>query len=86
MDTLTVNQRNKTEVIAIVQQIPAIFRQALKIIAVRESDGLYDCCAKVTEDCSTWRDFSLCLANHAEDHDNHLFHESYLQRLWTLQE
>jgi hypothetical protein len=56
MDTLTVNQRDKAEVIAVVQQIPAIFRQALKTIAVRESDGLYDGCAKVVEGSNTWDD------------------------------
>jgi hypothetical protein len=80
------SQRDKAEAIAVVQQIPAIFRQALKTIAVRESDGLYDCCAKVAEGSNTWDEFARELNNHAHEHDRHVFEESYLQRLWTLQE
>ena len=44
MDTLTVDQRNENEVLAIVQSIPTIFSMAQWTIAVRKSDGLYDCC------------------------------------------
>lgn len=36
MDTLTVNQRNQAEVLAIVQIIPTIFRDAVRTIAIRE--------------------------------------------------
>ncbi|KAJ9642873.1 hypothetical protein H2199_004394 [Coniosporium tulheliwenetii] len=38
MDTLTVNQKNQAEVIATVQVIPTIFRDATRTIAIRESD------------------------------------------------
>jgi hypothetical protein len=53
MDTLTVNQRDSAEVIATVQALPSIFRNAIKTIAIREGDGLYSCCAKAVESLET---------------------------------
>jgi hypothetical protein len=87
MDTLTVDQRNKKEVIATVQFIPAIFRDADKTIAVREHDGIYDCCATAFETSFQYQDLLHALHAHTDDvHRGHIFEESFLQRLWTLQE
>jgi hypothetical protein len=86
MDTLTVNQRDQAEVITTVQTIPSIFRDTIKTIAVREGDGLYDCCTKATENFTRWEDFNDKLTSHMGHHYTHMYDESYLQRLWTLQE
>jgi hypothetical protein len=59
MDTLTVNQRDQAEVIATVQAIPAIFRDAVKTIAVRQGDGFYNCCLKAVKDFTEWEDYDL---------------------------
>jgi hypothetical protein len=86
MDTLTVNQRNKAEVIATVQVMPAIFRDAVATIAVREDDGIYVCCARAVADFKDWHDLSEKLLRHSDCHSDHVIDESYLQRLWTMQE
>ena len=87
MDTLTVNQKNKAEVIATVQSIPDIFRDAEETIAIREHDGIYKCCKEAIEDFSDVDHFRLALLDHAQKaHQNHVYDESYLHRLWTLQE
>ena len=86
MDTLTVDQRNNQEVLAIVQSIPTIFKMAGRTIAVRECDGLYNCCMKAVEGFQDYGEFSHKLNKHASNHDDHLYNESHLQRLWTLQE
>jgi hypothetical protein len=87
MDTLTVNQRDQTEVISIVQAIPRIFRDAIKTLAIREYDGLYSCCEKELEGFKDWKDLSEKLIKHNDNnHQEHVREESYLQRLWTLQE
>jgi hypothetical protein len=86
MDTLTVNQRNRMEVLATVQFIPDIFRDAVKTIVVRECDGFYDCCAKEVEGFRTRDEFLKPLYKHSWVHYEHKYDESYLQRLWTLQE
>jgi len=86
MDTLTVDQRNPVEVSEIVDAIPDIFRMAKKTIAVRECDGLYDCCVAAVADFETCEEFGQKFADHGLDHVDHLCAESYLQRLWTLQE
>lgn len=86
MDTLTVDQRNEKEVLAIVQSIPTIFKMAQRTIAVRECDGLYDCCMKAVEGFQDYGEFSDKLNKHGGDHDDYVYNESYLQRLWTLQE
>lgn len=88
MDTLTVDQRDDKEVSAIVDAIPAIFRMAKRTIAVREPDGFYDCCVASAEGFTDFLDFQNKLEKHQDesDHVDHVCVESYLQRLWTLQE
>jgi hypothetical protein len=86
MDTLTVDQRDDAEVSAIVDAIPTIFRMARKTIAVRECDGLYNCCMEAVEGFEDHRDFTQRLHDHASTHCGYVCAESYLQRLWTLQE
>ncbi|KAI0380793.1 hypothetical protein F5Y04DRAFT_256723 [Hypomontagnella monticulosa] len=86
MDTLTVDQRNEKEILAIVESIPTIFKMAERTIAVRESDGLYDCCMKTVEGFQNYEEFSNKLSKHHGDHDDYVYNESYIQRLWTLQE
>jgi hypothetical protein len=86
MDTLTVDQRNEKEVLAIVDSIPTIFKMAKRTIAVRESDGFYDCCMKAVEGFHDFKDFGKKLNGHHSAHTDYVCVESYLQRLWTLQE
>jgi hypothetical protein len=86
MDTLTVNQRNHAEVITTVQIIPTIFRDAQRTIAIREGGGIYECCAKAVRGFTDWRNFREKLLEHIDVHWEHALDESYLQRLWTLQE
>ena len=40
MDILCIDQRNETERVAVTQYIPAIFRSALRTLAVRDSTGV----------------------------------------------
>jgi hypothetical protein len=86
MDTVTVNQRDQAEVIATVQSIPAIFGDAVRTIAIREGDGLYPCCHAATEGFTDWPDFNARMSKHIGSHSDHVFDETYLLRLWTLQE
>jgi hypothetical protein len=58
----------------------------VKTIAVREGDGFYKCCLKAVEGYSSWADFGNKLGRHAFEHKDDVYRESYLQRLWTLQE
>ncbi|KAL2170811.1 hypothetical protein VTG60DRAFT_4380 [Thermothelomyces hinnuleus] len=59
---------------------------AERTIAVRESDGFYDCCMKAVEGFTDFKDFVEKLNNHHGQHSDYVCVESYLQRLWTLQE
>ncbi|KAG7285927.1 hypothetical protein NEMBOFW57_008223, partial [Staphylotrichum longicolle] len=87
MDTLTVDQGNEKEVLAIVDAIPAIFKMAKRTIVVRESDGFYDCCVEAVDGFKDLKDFSAkSLTHYTNEHYSDLCVESYLQRLWTLQE
>jgi hypothetical protein len=86
MDTITVNQRDQAEVIDTVQSIQAIFRDAGRTIAIREGDGLYPCCHAATEGFTSWEDFGRKLSEHSGIHYDHAYDETYLLRLWTLQE
>lgn len=86
MDTLTVDQRDEHEIAAIVDAIPVIFRSARKTIAVRECDGLYECCMDAVGDFDDHGEFHRRLYEHSRTHGEVLCVESYLQRLWTLQE
>lgn len=86
MDTITVDQRDADEVIATVQCIPAIFRDAEKTIALREREGLIDCCAGALEDFSDIHDLRQRTREHAKTHFGREYAEAYLERLWTFQE
>jgi len=86
MDTLTVDQKNANEVSEIVDAIPDIFRMAKKTIAVKECDGLYDCCIAAVNGFKDFNELTDRFIDHSNDHVGHLCAESYLQRLWTLQE
>lgn len=86
MDTLTVNQRDPAEVVATVQVIPDIFRDAARTIAVRECDGFYACCEEAVRGYADWQDFNDRVGRHSGKHIRHVRAESYLRRLWTLQE
>ncbi|VUC28929.1 unnamed protein product [Clonostachys rosea] len=86
MDTLTVNQRDEAEVISVVQAIPRIFQDAIRTLAIRENDGFYPCCEEALSGCDDWTDLSQRLQDHSPEHDCDLRDETYLQRLWTLQE
>jgi hypothetical protein len=57
VDTLTVNQKDQAEVISTVQSIPSIFRDAVRTIVIRESDGIYQCCEKAVDGFQDWNDF-----------------------------
>lgn len=86
MDVVCIDQRDQGAVIGVAQDIPAIFRNAAKTIAVREGDGLYECCARLVTAEDTWEEVQQKLTKHGEDHFGQVYAESYLQRLWTLQE
>jgi aerobic-type carbon monoxide dehydrogenase small subunit (CoxS/CutS family) len=89
MDTLTVNQHNQREVIATVHSIPNIFSDAQRTLVVKQGDGMRACCADAVntagEDVkgviSIW--FEHATENHPHSSRSH---ETYLERLWTLQE
>ncbi|KAH7081917.1 Alpha/Beta hydrolase protein [Paraphoma chrysanthemicola] len=87
MDTITVNQKDQAEVISTVQAIPTSFQDAKKTIAVREGDGLYNCCVDAVRG---WTDFaelkSRMMPHVVGSHDEDIYTESYVDRLWTLQE
>jgi hypothetical protein len=86
MDTLTVDQRNPVEVSEIVDAIPDIFRMARKTIAVGECDGLYDCCIAAVDGFEDHAELMRKFHAHNITHTGCVCAESYLQRLWTLQE
>ncbi|KAG9186294.1 hypothetical protein G6011_02850 [Alternaria panax] len=85
MDTLTVDQRNPLDVSEIVDAIPDIFMMAKKTIAVKECDGLYDCCIAAVDGFDDYDEFTQKFHAHYS-HSDYTCTESYLQRLWTLQE
>ncbi|EME45985.1 hypothetical protein DOTSEDRAFT_70110 [Dothistroma septosporum NZE10] len=87
MDTVTVNQRDQAEVISTVQAIPDIFKDAEKTIAITEGDGFETCCAEALHGFRAWNDFDRRLQPHFEGHHGISSKpDSYLRRLWTLQE
>jgi hypothetical protein len=86
MDTLIVDQRNQAEVSEIVDAIPDIFRMARKTIAFRECEGLYDCCIAAVDGFEDYHEFTKRFHAHHDAHTDCVCAESYLQRLWTLQE
>ncbi|RYP42232.1 hypothetical protein DL767_000396 [Monosporascus sp. MG133] len=87
MDTITVNQKDPAEVISTVQAIPAIFRDTEKTIAIREGDGIYNCCVEAVAGFPDYKEMLRMLIDHVSEHNStSVFEESYLKRLWTLQE
>lgn len=86
MDILTVNQTDKDAVTAITGFIPALFRNASCTIVLRECDGFYDCCREAVQGFGDYRSFLEKMIPHHRAHQGHVRVESYLQRLWTLQE
>lgn len=86
MDILTVDQTNKDAVTAITKFIPLLFRNASCTIVLRECDGFYDCCREAVEGFDDYGSFLEKMVSHHPAHDNHVRVESYLQRLWTLEE
>lgn len=85
-DTITVNQRVPSEVIANKQAMLTIFRDAKKTLVVREGDGLYSCCEEAVRGFRGYGEFLDLLNRHATKHIGDVMRESYLKRLWTLQE
>jgi hypothetical protein len=59
MDTLTANQRDQAETITTVQAVPAIFRDAVKTIAVGEGDGFYNYCVSAFARLPNWEDIVM---------------------------
>lgn len=87
MDVLSVNQSDQTKVVAVTQDIPSIFRNAKKTIAIREPNGLKDCCALAIQGLSNWEEIHKKIMDHSNNNtSDHKHHELFLQRLWTLQE
>jgi hypothetical protein len=88
MDTLTVDQRNQEEVIAVVKSIPAIFSDAQRTLVIKHGDGMRACCAEALAFDESGEDVISIWVEHAlEDHPHSSrCHETYLERLWTLQE
>lgn len=86
MDILTVDQTNKGAVTAITKSIPLLFRNASCTIVLRECDGFYDCCREAVEGFDDYGSFVDKMISHHPSHDSHVRVESYLQRLWTLEE
>lgn len=87
MDIICLDQRNQNEVIASARKTPAIFRDAKKTLAIRAGDGFYDCCAAAIQDANTFAEIWKLLGPHVSStHWRVKFQESYMRRLWTLQE
>jgi hypothetical protein len=86
MDILTVDQTNKSAVTAITKSIPSLFRNASCTIVLRERDGFYDCCRETVEGFENYESFLRKMVSHHRAHEGHVRVESYLQRLWTLEE
>ncbi|KAG6364686.1 hypothetical protein INS49_006290 [Diaporthe citri] len=86
MDILTVDQTNKDAVTAITKSIPLLFRNASCTIVLRECDGFYDCCREAVEGFDNYGSFLNKILSHHSSHKSHVRIESYLQRLWTLEE
>ena len=85
------NQFDQAEVVGIVKSIPAIYGNAVKTLAVKGADGVYQCCAEAFECLPKETDF-FELSKFWDDHfdeqhpQNQPFEESYLHRVWTYSE
>ncbi|KAF3934681.1 hypothetical protein ABW20_dc0104737 [Dactylellina cionopaga] len=87
MDVICIDQRDQKAVLAAAQLSVEIFRNANKTIAIRAGDGYFKCCAESIAGGVTYEDIRTSLINHVtKKHWGTKFWESYLRRLWTLQE
>jgi Heterokaryon incompatibility protein (HET) len=88
MDILCVDQTRKEAKAAIVGHIPRIYQQAKKTLAVRDGDGPRACCLEALKNANDWLEQGrLEFTKHAWDkHHKEQLAESYLSRLWPLQE
>lgn len=76
MDTLTVDQKDPAEVVATVQVIPNIFRDAARTIAIRECDGFFSCCEEAVRGFTDWQDFNIRIGKHSDKYIGHVRAES----------
>lgn len=86
MDVLCVDQRSPTAVLEAARNSPTIFRDARKTIAVRAGDGFFDCCAAAIKRERDFGNMLKALLAHVSGHWKTKFQESFLRRVWTLQE
>lgn len=87
MDILCVDQRSEDARIAVVDQIPDIFRRSFKTIVIKDGDGFTACCRDAIGICGADNSWRQRLYNHLRDkHIATLISDSWLERLWPLQE
>jgi len=86
MDVICIDQRNTEAVLEAAKLSPEIFGNATRTIAIKAGDGFFDCCARSVSDTQRYRDFRQSLLSHVSDHWKTKFKESYLRRVWTVQE
>ncbi|OBT74405.1 hypothetical protein VF21_06833 [Pseudogymnoascus sp. 05NY08] len=102
MDVLVVDQFSKDARLAVVEHIPAVYMNATKTIVVREDGGFSPCCESLMgliddEKRNVTRvrgangqleeyDIASDAAKHLKSHHQHGLYESWLHRLWPLQE
>lgn len=96
MDILCVDQRDKAARIAVTQHIPTIFRRAQRTIVVRDGTGFRSCCVEAMgipkRTPKNWLSDNDCryhkkLARHYKSvHNEEVFADGVLTRLWPLQE
>ncbi|PNP73352.1 hypothetical protein FNYG_13309 [Fusarium nygamai] len=85
MDILCISQNNRDEKAEVISHIPRIFAGATKVIAIREGDGLKPCCMTLLGDLGM-NEFHTVFKHIHSDHLCENLTESFLERLWTLQE
>ena len=89
MDVLCIDQADDNAILGVCDRIPDIYSNASKLIAIRDGEGLRDCCVENLGDISCWQEKGLSnLVEHSRDAHflEATFDERYLQRLWPLQE
>lgn len=93
MDILAVDQTSKEERSAIIQHIPTIYRNARKTIVIREDGGFQACCVDaVSRYISMYQTGqypdrgTVWITEHVDEHHSGAFEESWLDRIWPMQE
>ena len=89
MDILCIDQRNENERVTVTQYIPAIFRLALRTLAVRDSTGIRICCSDAMSHVPAIQKSSdPGLFQHWISHPTHAPTDAdgFLTRVWPLQE